>query len=361
MSKINSLIAREIIDSRGNPTIEVSCEFESGAIGLASVPSGVSTGVHEAFELRDRDDKRYHGLGVLKAVENVNGEINKYVQHKDYDQKTIDETLIALDGTKNKSRLGTNAILGVSLAFARASAREGNLELYQYLGGLVGNDDFMLPQPMFNIINGGKHADSGLDVQEFMLAPVGFDSFHRKVQVASEIIFSLKKILGSKGCATSVGDEGGFAPKLSRNEEAFELIVQAILDAGYTKDNVKIAIDVAASSFYKSDFYALKIDGEVRAVDIQGMIDWYQKLIANYPIVSIEDGFAEDDWQGFSGMFKKLGDKITIVGDDLTVTNSARINLAVEKKAINSVLIKLNQIGTLTETIDAIQLTKKQG
>ena len=302
--------------------------------------------------------------------------------------------MIKLDGTENKSRLGANAILSVSLSFARACAAEQKLELYEYLNGLIGNDyvipakagiqgqtvegdntldsglrrndktnsqSFNLPQPYFNVINGGKHADSGLDIQEFLIVPVGFDSFKRKVEAADEIIAALKKILVSKNYSIGVGDEGGFAPKLSSNEEAFELLEQAIKDAGYNFNQVKLAIDAAASSFYVKSTYRLKIYGEDKNMGSRAMVDWYKRLVGAHPIVSIEDGLAEDDWDGFTHMNDMLGDKIQIVGDELTVTNIKRIQTAIEKKAINSVLIKLNQIGTLTETIQAIQLAKKQG
>ncbi|MEK9181531.1 MAG: phosphopyruvate hydratase [Patescibacteria group bacterium] len=361
MAKIKLLKATEILDSRGNPTIEVSCKLENGSLGEVSIPSGKSTGTHEALELRDDDNERYQGLGVLKAVHNVNSEIYQFVKNKDFNQATLDQALIKLDGTVNKSRLGANAILGVSLAFARACAKEQKIELYEYLGNLVENKKFKLPQPMLNVINGGKHSDSGLDFQEFMLAPIGFDSFHKKIQAGAEVISSLKKILQAKNYTISVGDEGGFAPKLTSNEEVFELIEQAILDAGHSFDEIKIGIDAAASTFYKDGMYHLKISGKKENKTSGEMIDWYIELAKKHPIIFIEDGLAEDDWEGFTEMTKKLGDKIKIVGDDLTVTNVKRIQIAIEKKAINSVLIKLNQIGTLSETIESIQLTKKQG
>jgi enolase len=361
MEKIKSIKAIEIIDSRGNPTVEVSCELENSIFGKASVASGKSTGTHETYELRDNDQNRYNGLGVLKAVNNVNVEIHENFKEKEFNQATLDASLINLDGTENKSRLGANAILGVSLAFARACAEKQKIELYEYLGNMVGNKYYKLPQPMLNIINGGKHADSGLDLQEFMLVPAGFDSFTRKIEATAEVIFSLRKILQAKGYVISVGDEGGFAPKLTSNEEAFEFIKQAIIDAGYSLDQIKIGIDSAASSFYQNGVYELKIFGKKEKKTNKEMIDWYKKLVEKYSIVFIEDGLAEDDWQGFTELNKELGDKIKIVGDDLTVTNIKRIKIAIEKKAVNSVLIKLNQIGTLTETIEAIQLTKKQG
>jgi len=360
MSEIKSLKAKEILDSRGNPTIEVVCEFYGGATGKSAVPSGASTGVHEALELRDKDEKRYNGLGVLKAVRNVNDEIAKNLVYKKFDQKSLDKKLIELDGTENKSRLGANAILGVSLAFARASANEQKLELYEYLGNLAGNKSFSLPQPSFNIINGGKHADSGLDLQEFMIAPVEFNTIREKVRAGAEVISSLRKILKNKGYAISVGDEGGFAPKLSSNEEALVLIEEAIKTAGYSLSQIKIGIDAAASSFYKKELYDLKINGKQKKIGSHDMVAWYKELVDKHPIIFIEDGFAEDDWFGFSLLTETLGDKIKIVGDDLTVTNIKRIKMAMGKRAINSVLIKLNQIGTLTETIEAIEMTKKQ-
>jgi enolase len=360
MQKITSVSANEILDSRGNPTLEVNIELDNSKAS-AMVPSGASTGIHEALELRDGDKNRYKGLGVLKAVQNVNEEIAKETLGKEFDQRHLDDFLIKLDGTENKSRLGANAILGVSMAFARANALKNGLELYKYLGQLAGNNDFQLPQPMFNIVNGGKHADSGLDIQEFMLAPMGFDSFAIKVQAGSEIIHTLKDILKRKGYTVSVGDEGGFAPKLSSNEEAFDLMVEAIQEAGYDTERVKIGMDAAASSFYENGSYVLKIDGQKQTIDSAQLVDWYKKLVAKYPITLIEDGLAEDDWQGFSLMTEKLGEKIKVVGDDLLVTNIKRIEEATKLNAVNSVLIKLNQIGTVSETIDAVNLTKQQG
>lgn len=361
MSKIKSVKAREIIDSRGNPTIEVVCELASGIKAVAGVPSGASTGIHEALELRDGDKARYNGLGVSKAVENVNKDINDLVKDRDFDQKSLDEEMIKLDGTPNKSKLGANAILGVSLAFARGCAIEEGIELYEYLGNLAGNKDFKLPHPAFNIINGGKHADSGLDIQEFMLIPEGVGSFKEKVRAGAEVISALKKILKGKGDVVSVGDEGGFAPQLASNEEGLDVIVEAINAAGYTTDKVKIGIDAAASSFYEDGKYSLRIAGKKKRATNDAMIVWYEGLVKKYPIISIEDGLAEDDFDGFAKLTAKLGDKVTIVGDDLTVTNVKRIQTAIEKKAINSVLIKVNQIGSLTETIDSILLTQKQG
>jgi len=359
MAKIKSIKAREILDSRGYPTIEVSCSLESETVAKASVPSGASTGVHEAVELRDFDEERYAGRGVLKAVNNVNTEISQCIQNREFDQQTLDQTLIQLDGTENKSRLGANATLGISMAFARAFAKEKNIELYEYLGNLANNKNFKLPQPMLNVINGGKHSNNNLDLQEYLLAPIGFDTFHEKLQAGFKIIVILREILRDRGYVTSVGDEGGFAPSLATNEEALEFIEIAIKKAGYSFDQIKIGIDVAASSFYHDDTYRLKIDGKDRNLNNWAMVDWYKKLVDKYPIISIEDGLAQDDWEGFSEMFAVLGNKIKIVGDDLTVTNIKRIKIAAEKRAINSVLIKPNQIGTLTETIEAVEMTKK--
>lgn len=360
MPKITEVYAREILDSRGNPTVEVELSLEK-ATGSASVPSGASTGVHEALELRDGDKARYKGQGVLKAVGNVNNEIRSAIVGKEFNQSGLDSALIALDGTENKSRLGANAILGVSMAFAKACALEGGQELYEYLGNIGGNTVFKMPQPMLNIVNGGKHADSGLDIQEFMLAPVGFDSFKEKIRVGSEIIHTLKEILISKNYSVGVGDEGGFAPKLKSNEEALQLMVQAITDAGYNTQQVKIGMDAAASSFYADGTYTLKINGEKKSLSSSQLINWYEQLILQYPIMLIEDGLAEDDWAGFQELNKRLGKQIKIVGDDLLVTNIKRIQKAIDENAVNSVLIKLNQIGTVSETLQAINLTKKEG
>ncbi len=361
MSKIKSLEAREIIDSRGNPTVEVSCVLVGGSVGVASVPSGASTGSHEAFDLRDGDQKRFGGLGVQKAVRNIREVIAKEVVGVAVDQASLDKKMIDLDGTENKSRLGANAILGVSLAFARAASVERGIQLYEYLGGLGGRSRFVMPQPMCNVINGGKHADSGLDIQEFMIGPVGIIGFERKIQAVSEIIHSLRENLHSRGYSISVGDEGGFAPKLSSNEEAFDCIVAAIKAAGYSQQEIKIGIDAAASSFYSGEGYHLKISGSKKNVTPVELLSWYKKLIDTYQIVSIEDGFHEEDWEHFSSMTKEIGEKIVIVGDDLTVTNTTRIKLAIKEGAINSVLIKPNQIGTVSETIDAVLLTQNQG
>ncbi len=360
MVKIKSVSARQILDSRGKPTIEVSLS-SSNFKEVASVPSGASTGIHEALELRDGDPKYYAGLSVNQAVSNVQKEIAEKIIDKEFDQKTLDQFLIDLDGTPNKSKLGANAILGVSMAFAKVSAKEEGLELYEYLAKLAENKNYKFPVPMLNIINGGQHADSGLDIQEFMLGPVGFDSFKEKIRVGAEVIYALRKILKDKGYTVSVGDEGGFAPKLETNEEALELMVMAIEKAGYTRDQVKIGMDAAASSFYENGKYKLKINGELKSLSSEEIVAWYKDLTEKYPIISIEDGLAEDDWEGFNLLTKTLGSKITIVGDDLLVTNIKRIKTAIEKEAVNSVLIKLNQIGTVTETIEAITLAQKQG
>jgi len=359
--KIKHLFAREILDSRGNPTLEVSCTFDTGHMGLASVPSGASTGAHEAVELRDGDASRYNGLGVLRAIRHVNEDIWELVKDNEYTQESLDKSLIELDGTSNKSRLGANAILGVSMAFARATASAQNLQLFEYLSQISGNENYALPTPFFNIINGGKHADSGLDVQEFMIAPVGIIGIDKQVQAASEITQALKKILHRKGYTVGVGDEGGFAPHLKSNEEALDLIQDAIQNAGYTNEQIKIAMDVAASSLYKNKMCTLKIDGTEQCINSDDLIKWYEGLVSRYPIVSIEDGLSEDDWEGFQKLNQALGQKITTVGDDLTVTNIERIKKAKTKNAINSVLIKLNQIGTVSETIEAIKLTQEYG
>ncbi|MHB0865457.1 MAG: phosphopyruvate hydratase [Minisyncoccota bacterium] len=360
MAKIHTLKSREILDSRGEPTVEVLIGL--GQVkAVASVPSGASTGIHEALELRDKDARRYGGRGVRQAVENINGEISQNVLNKEFNQEELDNLLIGLDGTENKSRLGANALLGVSMAFARASALERNTELYEYLGSLAHNSEFALPQPMFNIINGGKHADSGLDVQEYMLAPVGFESIAEKVRVGSEIMHTLRDILKQKSYTVSVGDEGGFAPKLTSNEEAFEVMVEAIGQAGYTTEQVKIGIDAAASNFYLEGTYRLKIHGTEKDMTSSELVAWYRELSSRYPLMLIEDGLAEDDWEGFALLTREMGERTIIVGDDLLVTNVKRIERAVDAQAVNSVLIKLNQIGTVTETIQAITLTKKQG
>ncbi|MFC1613384.1 phosphopyruvate hydratase [Patescibacteria group bacterium] len=362
--KIDKIQAYEILDSRGTPTVEV--ELVSGKnVASASVPSGASTGTYEAVELRDGDENRYNGKGVFKAVKNVNEIIAKKIVGENISsQKKLDKLLIELDGAENKSNLGANAILGVSLAFAKAMAKKKNIELYEYFGSLdkKGEIKFNLPTPSFNVINGGKHSDSGLDIQEFMIQPIGIPDFREKVRVGVEIYNILKQSLVDKGEVISVGDEGGFAPRLKSNEDAFELLVKAIEKAGYSFDQVKIGIDVAANSFYENGKYnKMNYKGERELLNTKEMIEWYSGLINRYPIHFIEDGFDENDWKGFILFNEKFGDKIINVGDDLLVTNIKRVKIAIRKKAVNAVVIKLNQIGTITETIKTIQLTKSQG
>jgi enolase len=358
MSDIFDVYAREILDSRGNPTIEVEVELESGAIGVAQVPSGASTGVHEAIELRDGDKKRYLGKGVKKAVENVNEIIApEIIGYDAMDQLLVDNLLIELDGTPNKSRLGANAILGVSLATVKAAANLLGLPLYSYIGGVNARE---LPVPMMNILNGGKHADSGVDLQEFMIAPAGGTNFKESLRMGAETFHTLKKVLKEKGYNISVGDEGGFAPNLQSSEEAIQLIVEAIEKAGYKPGkDIFITLDPAASELYKEGKYILSREGAIRTSD--EMIDYYTELVDKYPIISIEDGLAEDDWEGWKKLTKKLGNKIQIVGDDLYVTDKARLIKGIKLSASNSILIKLNQIGTLSETLDTIETAKKAG
>ncbi|MFH1192251.1 MAG: phosphopyruvate hydratase [bacterium] len=358
--KIDKLKAYEILDSRGNPTIEV--ELTSNKIIVsASVPSGASTGIHEAVELRDNDSARYNGKGVLRAVENVNKKIaEKIIGANISSQKKLDTLLIQLDGTKNKSNLGANAILGVSLAFAKAMAKKKCLELYEYFGALAGNNNFIIPIPSFNIINGGKHADSGLDIQEFMIRPIGIKTFAEQLRAGAEIYHTLKNILSEKNESIGVGDEGGFAPHLKTNEDAFEVIIEAIKKAGYTTEQIKIGIDSAASSFYENGKYNIKnSSGERKNLSRDELVEWYGELINKYPINSIEDGFSEDDWKGFKMMTDKFGKNIIIVGDDLLVTNYKKVKKAVKLNAVNSVIIKLNQIGTVTETIKTIKYAQE--
>jgi len=354
MRKIKKVYAREILDSRGNPTVEVDVMLNNGIMGRFAVPSGASTGEHEALELRDGDKKRFNGKGVLKAVRNVNTVIAKTVKGKEADFRKIDKELIDLDGTENKSRLGANAILGVSIATAKAAALSYNIPLYKYLN----RSARLLPVPQMNVLNGGMHADNNLDIQEFMIVPFGFRNFRRALQAASEVFHTLKGILKSKKLSTSVGDEGGFAPNLKKNEEAVELIIKAIKKAGYSPEKeVCIAIDPAANSFFKKGKYSL--DGTMVSSDY--MVSFYRKLIKKYPIFSIEDGLAEDDWEGWVKLTKHLGKKIQLVGDDIFVTNTKRIQKGIAEGVANSVLIKVNQIGTLTEALDAIKLAFKNG
>jgi enolase len=363
MTTIADIHAREILDSRGNPTIEVECLLESGGSGRACVPSGASTGAHEAIELRDGDKKRYMGKGVVKAVENVNTIIADELCDGSYDateQALIDKTLIDLDGTENKEKLGANAILGVSMAVARAAADALGLPLYQYLGGVNAKT---LPIPMLNILNGGAHADNNVDIQEFMIMPVLAPCFKEAIRWAAEIFHSLKKILHEKGLSTGVGDEGGFAPNLKSNAEALEVIVKAIEKAGYEPGKqVFICLDPAASSFFdeKKKLYILEAESNPQK-NTDDMIAFYQDLVEKYPIISIEDGLGEEDWEGFQKMTETLGKKIQIVGDDLFVTNTKRLARGIQEKAANSILIKLNQIGTITETLDCIELAKRNG
>lgn len=358
MSSIIDIYAREVLDSRGNPTVEVEVYTEAGAMGSAIVPSGASTGVHEAVELRDNDEKRFLGKGVETAVDNVNLEIaDELVGWDVFDQVGIDNYLIELDGTENKSRLGANAILGVSLAVAKAAADENGQRLFEYIGGVNGKT---LPVPMMNILNGGQHADNNVDIQEFMIMPVGGDNFKESLRIGTEVFHNLKNVLKSRKLNTAVGDEGGFAPNLESNEEALQTIVEAIKKAGYEPGkDVMIAIDSAASEFYEDGKYNMAGDNAVRTSD--EMIEYYKNLVEKYPIISIEDGLAEDDWDGWKKLTKELGSKIQLVGDDLFVTNVKRLQKGIEMGVCNSILIKLNQIGTLTETLDAIELAKRHG
>lgn len=356
MSLILDITAREILDSRGNPTVEVEVTTENGYVGRAAVPSGASTGKYEAVELRDDDKNRYLGKGVLKAVENVNDVIAPEIcGYSAFDQVAIDKMMIELDGTKNKSKLGANAILGVSLAAAKAGALEAGLPLYRYIGGVNAN---ILPVPMMNIINGGSHADNSIDFQEFMIAPVGADTFKEAVRMGAEIFHNLKKVLSSKGYSTNVGDEGGFAPNIKSNEEAIEIVIQAIEKAGYRPgDQVMIAMDAAASEFYKSDekvYHFHKSDG--RKLSSDEMVEYWTGWVNKYPIYSIEDGLDEDDWTGWTKLTQSVGSRVQLVGDDLFVTNTEKLQLGIERGAANSILVKVNQIGSLTETINAVSL-----
>ena len=360
MGQIKAIKAREILDSRGNPTVEVDVILESGIAGRAAVPSGASTGEHEAVELRDGDKKRYNGKGVLRAVENIEKEIFPALFDMEVtNQSKIDKIMINLDGTPNKNRLGANAILGVSLACAKAAARFACLPLYQYIGGVNAKE---LPVPMMNILNGGKHADNNVDLQEFMIVPLGGKSFKESIKMGVEIFHSLKAVLKSKNFSTAVGDEGGFAPNLSSNEEALQVIMEAIEKSGYKPgEEIYIALDPAASEFYKNGKYVLQGEKRNKEKDSKEMIEFYSSLVEKYPIISIEDGLAEDDWTGWEILTKKLRDKIQIVGDDLFVTNTNRLQEGIKRGVANSILIKLNQIGTLTETLDAIEMAKRAG
>lgn len=360
MAYIEDVIAREVLDSRGNPTVEVEVLLEDGSEGRAIVPSGASTGVHEAVELRDGDKARYLGKGTLKAVDNVNNIIADEILGWDaFDQVGLDKLLIELDGTPNKGKLGANAILGVSMAVARAAADSIGLPLFQYLGGVNGK---VLPTPMMNILNGGSHADNTVDIQEFMIMPVGAQSFREALRMGAEVFHNLKSVLKGKGMNTAVGDEGGFAPNLSTNEEAIQVIIEAIEKAGYKPgDDVKIALDVAASEFYDAEADIYNLTGEGASRTAAEMVAYYEMLCDKYPVISIEDGLAEDDWNGWKLLTDKLGSRVQLVGDDLFVTNTERLSEGIEKGIANSILIKVNQIGTLTETFDAIEMAKKAG
>ena len=357
-SHIKNIHSREILDSRGNPTVEVDLVLENDIIARAAVPSGASTGDFEAMELRDNDKKRYMGKGVLNAVNNVNSEIRNALIGIDINnQKNIDNILIELDGTENKSRLGANAILGVSMAAYRAGAKANDIPLYDYLSI---NSDYIMPIPMMNILNGGSHAENTVDIQEFMIFPVGANSFSNALRIGTEIFHQLKSELSQKGMNTAVGDEGGFAPNLGSNEQAIEIILRAITNAGYAPgEEVFIALDVAASEFFKNDIYTL--ESEDKTYSSEEMIDYLSNLTKKYPIISIEDGLDQSDWNGWKKLNLAIGNNIQIVGDDLTVTNIKRLNRAIDEKSMNSILIKLNQIGTITETIQAVKLAKKVG
>lgn len=354
---IEDIVARQILDSRGNPTVEVDVRLASGVVGRAAVPSGVSTGIYEAIELRDNDKSRFGGKGVTKAVNNVNNIIAPELIGEDAsNQYNIDKLMLELDGTDNKSRLGANAILGVSLAVAKAASLAYKMPLYRYLGGISA---ITLPVPMMNIINGGVHADNNIDFQEFMIAPVGAGSFEDAVRMGSEIFYTLKHILQDKEYATSVGDEGGFAPSIASNEEAIEMIIQAIEQGGYTTDDVKICIDLASSEFYEDGKYTLA--GEGKILTREEMVQFLSDLVDKYPIISIEDGMAEEDWEGWRLLTQKIGHKCQLVGDDLFVTNTKRLQEGILRRIANSILIKVNQIGTLTETLAAIEMAHSAG
>ena len=358
MSLIVEIYAREVLDSRGNPTVEVEVTTENGTVGSAIVPSGASTGVHEAVELRDGDKSRYLGKGTLNAVNNVNEIIaDELIGFDIFDQVGIDRALIQIDGTENKSKLGANAILGVSMAVARAAAIESDTPLYEYIGGVNAKT---LPVPMMNILNGGEHADNNVDIQEFMVMPAGACSFKEALRMGTEVFHNLKSVLKSKGYNTAVGDEVGFAPNLNSNEEALQTIMEAIEKAGYKAGkDIFLALDVASSEMYENGKYDFK--GEGKIYSSQELVNYYCELVEKYPIISIEDGLSEDDWDGWKLLTEKIGNKVQLVGDDLFVTNYSRLNMGIEKGIANSILIKLNQIGTITETLDAIELAKTHG
>jgi enolase len=358
MTAIVDITAREILDSRGNPTIEVDVMLESGAMGRAAVPSGASTGAHEAVEKRDGDKKRFNGKGVTQAINSVNTEIFETISGINAAEQTlIDEMMIDLDGTPNKARLGANAILGVSLAVAKAAAIELDMPLYRYVGGTYAH---LLPTPMMNIINGGAHADNSIDFQEFMILPISPESIAEGIRMGSEIFHSLKKLLSDEGFNTAVGDEGGFAPNFKSADQGLDFIMKAITAAGYQPGfDVVLGLDVAATEFFSKGKYIL--EGEGKNLSSEQMIDYYEKLVAKFPIVSIEDGMAEDDWDGWIELTSRLGEKIQLVGDDLFVTNTTRLKEGIERKAANAILVKVNQIGTLTETLNAVETAQKAG
>ncbi len=356
MTAILDIVGREILDSRGNPTVEVDVLLEDGAFGRAGVPSGASTGAHEAAELRDGDAARYGGKGVRQAVEAVNGEIFDALSGMEAEeQRWLDQTLIDLDGTPNKSRLGANAILGVSLAVAKAAANSADFDLHRYLGGVQAR---VLPVPMMNIVNGGAHADNPIDIQEFMIMPVSATSIAEAVRMGSEVFHALKKALAEKGHNTNVGDEGGFAPSLASTDEALGFIMKAVENAGYRPgEDIYLALDAASTEFFEDGLYHL--EGEGKKLDAAGMVAYYQDLVARYPIISIEDGMAEDDWDGWIALTQALGKQVQLVGDDLFVTNKTRLTQGIDRGAANSILIKVNQIGTLSETFDAVDMAHR--
>ena len=360
MSVIESVYAREVLDSRGNPTVEVEVVLDSGSVGRAIVPSGASTGAFEAVELRDGDKQRYLGKGVQNAVNNVNEIIAPELEGMDaFDQPSIDALMIELDGTNNKGKLGANAILGVSMAVARAAAEELGLPLFQYIGGVNAKQ---LPVPMMNILNGGEHADNSVDVQEFMILPVGAKSFKEGLRMGAEVFHSLKKVLSERGLACGVGDEGGFAPNLGSNREALELIVEAIEKAGYKPgEDVRLGLDVAATEMYDKETKLYDLKHEGKKLTAEQMVDLYEEWVNNFPIVTIEDGLDEEDWDGWKVLTERLGSKVQLVGDDLFVTNTERLERGIKAGVANSILIKVNQIGTITETLDAIEMAKRAG
>lgn len=372
LPKIKTIIGREILDSRGNPTIEVDLTLADGSFGRAAVPSGASTGSYEAIELRDGDKKRYMGKGVLKAVANINGPLKKALSGKEFNQKTLDDTMIALDGTHNKAKLGANAILGISLAFAHAAAKSQKKPLYKYFADIAKTGKPMcLPLPMMNILNGGKHAEKSTDLQEFMIMPVGAKSWSEALRMGAEVFHTLKKILHDRGLGTTTGDEGGYAPSLGNNEGALKVIIESIEKAGYKPGrDIAIAIDAASTELYKAgpDSVAgesvngkYELTSENKNLTTEEMVALYTEWLKNYPIVSLEDGFSEDDWKGYELLTKQVGKKLQIVGDDLFVTNIERLQKGIDRKAGNSILIKLNQIGSVSETIDAIKMAHKAG